>query len=237
MPHYLVVDCETSKLFDYTQPADAPGQPRLAQIGLIFVGTDMKIEAEHEFLIKPEGWEMHAEAVEKTGLTTAHLKEHGVPIAEALRLYDSAIMARRVVVGFNVQFDLKMMRAELRRAAMEDRYLQTRNLCMMWATRAIVRALDANGKVKIPKLEEACAHFGIEQPKAHSALADAHSAYGLMQKLVESGALPEPKSPYDRAPKKARPHSKSKDPEAYGDDQDRDIPSMDFIGGAAADGK
>jgi hypothetical protein len=72
-------------LFDYTQPADAPGQPRLAQIGLIFVGTDMKIEAEHEFLIKPEGWEMHAEAVEKTGLTTAHLKEHGVPIAEALR--------------------------------------------------------------------------------------------------------------------------------------------------------
>lgn len=236
MPHYLVVDCETSHLFNYDLPADAPGQPRLAQIGLIFVGTNMEIEAEHEFLIKPEGWEMSAEAAEKTGLTTEFLKANGMPIAEALALYDSAIAARRVVVGFNVQFDLKMCRAELRRAGMEDRYLQTRNLCMMWATRAIVGVRGANGAVKIPKLEEACAFFGIEQPKAHSALADARSALGLMQKLVDRGALPEPKSPYDKKPKKAPRRAKAglpgDDPEL---DADQEIPN--FIRGASEDGK
>lgn len=210
MPHYLIVDCETSGLFDYSNAADAPGQPRLAQLGLIHVGTDMKIEAEHEFLIKPEGWEMSAEASEKTGLTTEHLKEHGMPIADALAMYRAAIAARRVIVGFNVQFDLKMCRAELRRAAFEDQYLETRNLCVMWACRAMVAVRGANGAVKIPKLEEACAFFGIPQPKAHSALADAHSAYQIMQKLVERGALPEPKSPYDKkaktpkAPKRAK---------------------------------
>lgn len=223
MPHYMIVDCETSHLFDYSKPADAPGQPRLAQIGLIFIDHNYKIEAEHEWLIKPAGWQMHPEAIEKTGLTTDLLHEHGVPIAEALALYKSGIGARRVVAGFNVQFDLKMCRAELRRAGMEDHYLETRNLCLMWATRPIVNALDAKGKVKIPKLEEACAHFDIHQPKAHSALADARSAYALMLKLVERGALPEPKSPYDRAPKKAKAPKRPK-VGLPGDDAELDIP-------------
>lgn len=234
MPHYMIADCETSHLFRYDIPADAPGQPRLAQLGLIHVNSSFQIEAEHEFLIKPEGWEMSAEATEKTGLTTAYLKEHGMPIAEALALYKAGIAARRVVAGFNVQFDLKMMRAEMRRAGMEDDYLQTRNLCLMWATRAIVGARDTGGKVKIPKLEEACAFFGIEQLKKHGALPDAHSAYQLMLKLVERGALPEPKSPFDKKPKKAKA---AKEPKVGlpGDDADLDIP--DFLGGASADGK
>lgn len=222
MPHYLVVDSETTSLFNYDLPADAPGQPRLAQLGMIHVNHKFEIESAHEFLIKPDGWEMSAEATEKTGLTTEYLIEHGQPIIEALALYEAAIVARRAIVGFNVQFDLKQMRAELRRASMEDHYLQTRNLCMMWATRSIVGATDAKGKVKIPSLQEACAFFGIEQPHAHSALADAHSAYQLMLKLVERGALPEPKSPYDRGPKKRANAAKEPKVGLPGDDPELD---------------
>lgn len=242
MPHYLIVDCETSHLFNYELAADAPGQPRLAQIGMIFVNSNLEIERETEFLIKPEGWEMHPEAAEKTGLTTERLKEHGTPIAEAMALYDAGIAARRVVVGFNVQFDLKMCRAELRRAGLEDRYLQTRNLCMMWATRAIVGARGANGAVKIPTLAEACAFFDIPQPQAHSALADAHSAFSLMLKLVERSALPEPKSPYDKkgkgkAPKKAKTPKRDVGlpGDRMDDDAEQEIP--DFLGGASQDEK
>lgn len=159
-----------------------------------------------------------------------------MPIAEALALYAAGIAARRVIAGFNVQFDLKMMRAELRRAGMEDNYLQTRNLCLMWASRGIVAATDAKGKVKIPKLEEACAFFGIEQPKAHSALADAESAYQIMLKLVDRNALPEPKSPYDKKPKAAKPARAARGRRVERD-ADEEIPEMDFISGAAADGK
>lgn len=223
MPHYLFLDTETSGLFDYSKPADAPGQPRAAQIGMVFVNPAFEIEAEHEFLIRPEGWEMEAEATKVTGLTTEHLKANGVQIAEALQLYASGITARRVVAGFNCQFDLKQMRAEMRRAGMEDHYLQTRNLCLMWATRAIVGARGANGAVKIPTLKEACDFFGVEQPQAHSALADARSAYHLMLKLVERGALPEPKSPYDQPPKKAKAPKRPK-VGLPGDDAKLDIP-------------
>lgn len=227
MPHYLVVDSETSHLFNYDVPADAPGQPRLAQLGMIHVNHKFEIESEHEFLIKPDGWEMSAEATEKTGLTTEYLIEHGQPIIEALALYEAAIVARRVIVGFNCDFDLKMGRAELRRAGMEDRYLQTRSLCLMRATRKIVNALDIRGRLKNPKLEEACAFFSIPQPHAHSALADAHSAYQLMLKLVERGALPEPKSPYDRKPKKAKA-AKAPDIGLPGDDPELDDPQAEI---------
>lgn len=204
MPHYLIVDCESSGLFSWDQPADAPGQPRVAQVGLIFVNHDLKIEAEHEFLIKPEGWEMSDEAAKVTGLTTEHLKEHGGPIADALALYNAGIDARRVVVGHNIDYDAKCLRAENRRAGLDDRYMQTRTLCTMRSSTDICQ-IPPNGNrggYKWPRLSEACLFFGIDQPAAHSALADAHSAYQIMLKLVERGALPEPKSPYDRPTKK-----------------------------------
>jgi DNA polymerase III epsilon subunit-like protein len=236
----MLTDCETSHLFDYSLAADAPGQPRLAQLGLIFVDHKYEIESKTEYLIRPEGWEMSAEATEKTGLTTEYLKEHGIPVAEALQLYRAGIEARRVVAGFNVQFDLKMMRAELRRAGFEDNYMQTRNLCLMWATRAIVNALDSRGKVKIPKLEEVCAFFDIQQRMAHRGLSDCEDVYQIMLKLVERGALPEPKSPYDKKPKKAkatRPTRSDRRRNPPIDDADQEMPKADFLGGASEDGK
>lgn len=223
MPHYLVYDVEASRLFDYDLAADAPKQPRLAEIGMIFVSHDHKVEAKHDFLIQPLGWEMTEEATEKTGLTTEYLKSNGGPIAPALQIYSSAIDARRVMVGFNISYDLKVMRAELRFAGMQDRYMETRSIDLMSATRTIVNALDKRGRVKQPRLEEACAFFGIEHGK-HRAPGDAEACYQIMLKLVERGALPEPKSPYDRGtkkPKAAPPRKVGLD----GDDPELEIPT------------
>lgn len=230
MNGYLIIDTESDGLFDWKLPADALGQPRLAEIGMIFVSRDFKIEREEDWLIRPEGWKFddRSEAARVNGLTHNRLTQDGIPVGDALSLYCSGIDAGRVIVGFNVTHDLKLMRAENRRAKIDDRYMRTKSLCMMWSTRSIVGALDARGKVKIPSLQEACTFFGIEQPKAHSALADAHSAYQLMLKLVERGALPEPKSPYDKKPKKAKAAKEPKvglpgdDPEL--DDSQAEIP-------------
>lgn len=227
MPHYLVYDVEASRLFDYSLAADAPGQPRMAEIGMIFVDSSHKVEAKHQFLIKPMGWEMTPEAAEKTGLTTEYLKANGGSITEALHLYSSAIDARRVMVGFNISYDMKVLRAEMRLAGIDDRYMQTRSLCLMWATRNIVNAIDKRGRLKNPSLEEACKFFGIEHGK-HRAPGDAEACYQIMLKLVERGALPEPKSPYDKSvkPKKT---AKQKKPDIglpgdNMDDADQEIP-------------
>lgn len=205
----LFTDCEASGLFDFTKRAHEAGQPRLAQIGMIFVdGNTGEIQSRHEFLIKPRGWVMSKEAEEVTGLTTAYLEEHGGPIDEPLDLYLRAIESRRVIAGWNLRnYDMKLMRGELRRAGKEDHFMQTRSACLMQACRPVVKALDKRGRVKAPKLEEACAHFGIHQPDGHKALADAMSTYEIWQKLREQGVHPEVHDPYNNTPKK-KPGSK-----------------------------
>lgn len=219
MPHYLILDVEASGLFTYRDAegkgvaADAPGQPRVAQIGMIHVNHKFEVEAEHEFLIRPEGWGMSEEAAKVTGLSTEFLREHGGPIAEALALYNAGIDARRVIVGHNIDYDCKALRAENRRAGLDDRYMQTRTICTMRGSTEICQIPPNGGRggYKWPKLSEACVFFGIEQGKDHTALADARNAFAIMMKLVERGALPEPKSPYDRPKKKPKAAKESDD--------------------------
>ena len=38
---YVVIDTETSGLFDFSKPADAEGQPRLASLAMVFLDQDM----------------------------------------------------------------------------------------------------------------------------------------------------------------------------------------------------
>lgn len=220
MPHYLILDCENTGLFDYSKAADAPGQPRVCQVGMIFVNPAHEIEAEYEFLIKPEGWSMTSEATAINGITDEILREKGVPISEPLQLYGAGLDARRVVVGHNVLFDLKCMRAELRREGMDDRYLATRSICTMFGSRDICRVPTKTGKgFKNPKLEEACKALGIEQVAGHTALSDARSALAIMRHMIAMGRLPEPRNPYDRGSKAApKPRARKAKVEVSADD-------------------
>jgi len=203
----LFTDCEASGLFDFNKRAHEEGQPRLAQIGMIFVdGTTGEIQSQHEFLIRPRGWMMSKEAEEVTGLTTAYLLDHGGPIGEPLDLYQRAIESRRVIAGWNLRnYDMKLMRGELRRAGKEDLFMQTRSACLMQASRPVVKALDKRGRIKAPRLEEACAFFDIHQPDGHKALADAMSVYQIWQKLREQGIHPEVNDPYNKTAKTKKP--------------------------------
>lgn len=73
---YAILDTEGNGLFRYKDeagrsvPADADGQPRLAEIVLIFADADLKIEREYQAYIKPVGWEMTPGATAVNGLTT-----------------------------------------------------------------------------------------------------------------------------------------------------------------------
>lgn len=227
---YLFADVEASGLFDFTKAADAPGQPRLAQLGMIFVGADREIQSRHEFLIKPRGWMMSPEAEKLTGITTAHLEEHGVPVTEALRLYHSAIEARRIVCAFNAPYDLKVMRAEARHAGKPDLFMQTKSICLMQGCRRQVGAVNVSGGNKAPTLKEACDFYGIGQPAAHSALADAFSAYNIWLKVLERGGDPEVKDPYQKKPKKKSAGRKIKPEE-----EDAEAPS-DWVAEAQQEG-
>lgn len=190
---YAIIDTETSGLFDFSKPADAEGQPRLAHLCMILADADLNETDIIDHLIRPEGWAMNPEASKINGLTDQILLERGIPVAEALTRYVCQIDAGAIVVAFNAQFDTKVMRGEMRRIGIDDRFERTPNICVMRALTDICKIPKASGRgYKFPKLAEALAHFDIKQDGAHSATGDARAALDLFRKLKELGPLPEP---------------------------------------------
>lgn len=202
-PKFLILDTETTGLFDFKLPADDPSQPRLAAAAFILADeTGAEIKAVKHY-VKPDGWEMPAEAFAINGLSTEFLDANGVPVLTVLDEYEAHIKGGLIVIGFNAQFDCKMMRAEFRRAGRPDLFEETPNICVM-------RSLHPYGQEGLPivrgfvKLREACAYFGIEQAAAHDALDDARAARRILARLIADGRMPEAKVHYARNPP-ARP--------------------------------
>lgn len=200
MTKYCVLDTETTGLFDFSKPADGEGQPRMASIAMIYLDEMLNVEREIHTLISPDGWEMdpNSEAAKITGLTTARLIDEGVPVHAALDEYISAVKEERVFVAHNSQYDLKVLRGELRRAGIPDLFENTKNICTMRGLTDVVKAPKANGSKgwKFPKLSEAMAHFGGASREAHNALSDAQDCVFLFRKMVEMDLVPEAKVHY-----------------------------------------
>lgn len=191
---YCIFDTETSGLFDFSQPADAPGQPRLASIAMLAVDDELRLVAATSVLVRPDGREMPAEATSVNGLTQDLLTTHGVPVREVLWRYAEEIGRGAIIVAHNAQYDTKIMRAELRRAGMDDLYGETRTICTMKTLEPMLRIPKANGRGwKWPKLSEAVWHcLGRDHANAHGALPDAMAALDLVRWIKREGCMPEP---------------------------------------------
>lgn len=200
---YLVIDTETTGLFNFKQPADAPGQPRLGHVNMIRCDKDGNAIGSLDFIIDGADWtEADFAAVEHpdnpNDVTRAKMQAHGVPVRRALSAYVEAINNRDIVVAYNAQYDTKVMRAELRRAGMPDMFEGTPNICVMKPMTNICQIPHPRGwkSFKWPNLAEALEHLGITLENAHSAGADTEGARQVMQYLIQNDRLPEPSVKY-----------------------------------------
>lgn len=194
---YAVIDTETSGLFDFSKPSEAEGQPRLASLAIILLDESLTETYRRQFFIKPDGWKIPAAMDEINGLSNDYLTKVGVPVKEVLDAYGKVVDSGRAIVAFNAQFDTKIMRAELRRAGLPDRFETTPNICVMRAATNFVKSpkKTRNG-YKFPKLSEACSHFGINLTDKHSAIDDALAAADIFRALKKLDACPDPEVHY-----------------------------------------
>lgn len=192
---FIVLDTETSGIMDYKRPADAEGQPRVAEVALIYLDENLKVEREYQAYVQPDGWEVEPGAYAINGLTVDFLLENGVPIEMPLAVYSQAILEGRSVIAHGAQFDCKMMRAELRRLEAKtaaeqkrdvdegaDLFEKTRSLCIMHGllshakqTGRWLNKYDPEGNVLLtkagtpaggmPKLTDACRYYSIPLPE------------------------------------------------------------------------
>ena len=210
-PGYAVFDTEGTGLFVYKYPddhpepelrgkpypADAPGQPRMCSLAIIYVDENMEIERECQIFVRPDvnDYTMTAGAQKAHGLTVEFLNEHGVPVTEALNEYMSAVDNGRIMVAHNSQHDMKQLRGELRRAGMQDRFEDSPNICTMRSMTNICKIPPRGGRggYKWPALSEALLFIGSENLGDHSAINDAKGALELLRYLKKTGNLPEAK--------------------------------------------
>lgn len=217
-PTYVVFDTENNGLFEFKDPitkvsipADAPGQPRLASICAIIADQNGEELSRKTTYIRPDGWSIHDHdhkshekgkptASDVNGLSDEFLQEHGVPVREVLEEWHGYIDRGLIVAAYNAQHDNKQMRAELRRAGMDDRFEQTKNTCLM---RSLKPYKEQGLKVAgfgMVKLTVACEFFGITLDNAHDAEADTVAALGILKVLLRDGNLIEPKVHYAAKP-------------------------------------
>lgn len=195
---YMVLDTEGTGLFDYKQPADADGQPRMASLTIIYVSPELEEDRRYSVFIRPNGWEMTEGATKVNGITTEYLNEHGIPVEEALNEFQSGVDNGYILVAHNAQHDGKQLRAELRRAGMDDRFEQTPQICTMRAMTDICKIPPRGGRggYKWPALSEALLYIGETELGDHTAHNDAEGALKLLRWLHKNGQLPEPKVYY-----------------------------------------
>jgi len=186
---YAVIDTEGSGTFDFTQDADADGQPRLAQLALLRCDADFNVLSSYAGYVRPDGWTMDPAATAVNGLTDEFLNEHGKPVTEVLSEYQNAIEEGLIVVAFNAQHDCKQLRGELRRAEMDDMFERTRNICVMRGSAGC--GMRPDGKKGWPKLEHVRAFLGLNTEGAHKADRDAEDARRCAQHLKSIDRLPE----------------------------------------------
>ena len=189
MTKYMIIDTEGTGLFDYKKPADAEGQPRLAEIAILFVNEALEIEREYHALVKPDGWTMPEATTKIHGLTQEMLEADGVPVSEILTVYNDGISEGRVFVAHNQQHDGKQLRAELRRAGLADNFETSPGFCTMRNLTDVVKIppLGNRGGYKWPKLSECCVFFGMDEFGDHTAMNDAKACLGLLRKMRELG--------------------------------------------------
>lgn len=195
---YVIFDTETTGLPDWKLPADHPDQPRLASAAFLLADDDFNVTEEFYSLVKPDGWQMSEEAMRVTGITMEKLNDEGRPVRELLDFYAAAIDAGRISCAHNHQFDGKMMRGELRRAGMNDKFEQTPTICTMRSMTNICKIPPKGnrGGYKWPTLSEALVFIHAENLGDHSAINDARGVAELLRYLHKTGQMPDAKVNY-----------------------------------------
>ena len=181
----LLLDTETSGLVkDELDPLD-PGQPHMVQLGVQLYDDQWVKRGHLSTLIKPEGWEIEPQAEGVHGISTRLCHRYGIPLRAALvPLMEYCGIARRIV-GHNIEFDRKIVKASIRRAGGAGEWWQ-RAAPKFWCTMEhstdlcrIPMPPGADGKerpgFKFPSLEEAVNKL-IEPGRWGGAFATKHDA-------------------------------------------------------------
>ena len=171
---YLIFDTETTGIpHNKTAPiTDLDNWPRLVQIAWQLHDNRGKLLSRHNYIIRPDGFDIPYNAQQIHGISTKRAHEEGIPIDAALAALLEDLRRTRLLVGHNIEFDKNIIGAELIRLNLDpDTLLSVEKLDTGVASTEYCQMQGGiGGKLKMPRLVE------LHQKLFGNGFADAHDA-------------------------------------------------------------
>lgn len=188
---YLFFDTETTGLpRNWKAPVtDLNNWPRMVQLAFLLYDRDGNEISGGDYIIRPEGYTIPADASRIHGICTERALLEGRPLPEVLEVFNSLIPQASYLVAHNISFDEKIIGAEFLRCHMPNSLNGKRKICTMDSTTNFC-AINGPYGYKWPKLSEL--HYklfrtGFEE--AHNAAADIRATVKCFWELKRRGIL------------------------------------------------
>ena len=191
----LVFDTKTTGLPDrklqwFTDYMEFPHVVQLAWI------NQFKAESH---IIRPDGWEIPQEATDVHGITMERALKEGEPFAYVIDKFIEDCLESPLVCDHNIYFDTSIIKANILRELgqeyynanrVEDALYKGKRIDTCRSTMKWVDARMANGRMKLPKLEELYSRcFPGESYPAHDAFEDVKALRRCLPVLIKNGLV------------------------------------------------
>lgn len=188
----LFFDCETIGLpKDYSASyEDVDNWPRIMSLAWSLSDHEGISHVERYHMIKPDGWEVPQDKFwTDNGYSTERSMAEGVDIDEVLQLFMTDIAQADILVAHNLNFDHRIVWAEIIRSGREPKS-GMHKICTMMSSTKYANIPGKNGRPKWPKLFEL--HrvlFNADFEGAHDALADVIACRNCFYELLKRGVI------------------------------------------------
>ena len=189
---YLVFDTETTGLpKNYQAPLDDfLNWPRIVQIAWsIYDSTGQPWESAN-YIIRPEGFVISDEVAKIHRITQARALKEGKPLREALGAFLKDVASVNFLVAHNIDFDEKIVGAELAREKMPNPFASAKKIDTMKQSVDFMKIDNGRGGYKWPNLTELYFRlFNNGFPEAHDAVFDVKACADCLFELKRRGLI------------------------------------------------
>lgn len=188
----LVFDTETTGLpRSMSAPiSDSSSWPHIVQISWITV-KNRSIRKREDHIIKPEGFRIPYESARIHGISDVYASSHGESLRMVLLDFLTDVELSNVIIGHNLEFDQKVVLAELHRLQMEDPFNEKKLICTMKQS-VNYCAFPGRyvGRYRYPKLEELYKKLFDKRIRGgHNSMHDVEATYECYKELVSRGII------------------------------------------------
>lgn len=189
---YLFFDTETTGLprSQSASTKDSNAWPHIVQLSWILSDKEGHIIGKHNYIIQPEGFKIPYTASQVHGITQEIALEKGVPLKEAMYVFLKDVDSADSLVGHNLDFDCKMISAELNRTGAEDILVNKIHRDTMKESAEYYGEKGNYGNYKWPKLQNLYQRlFGEEFANAHDSSSDVEATFKCFWELVKRNVI------------------------------------------------